>query len=124
MTLGDVLVSLGFLACFGLIFFIVRRALQLDGHLHAHHNETWKKIHRLDPRGALFGLQFLLFFGWRKPGPDPKVRSWLRDMLVAYLSSLVLIVVIVALGATLPLKVFHYTPAEDGAGGTVVLDPD
>ncbi len=126
MTLGDVLLGLGFIVEFGLIFFFVGRSLKLDGHLREHHNETWKKLHRhpFDPRGVIFFFQFFLFFGWRKLGPDPKLRSALRDMAIAYGIGMGLIVVIVALGALLPLKVFHYIPAKDGAGGTVVLDTD
>lgn len=42
MTLGDVLLGLGFIVEFGLIFFFVGRSLKLDGHLREHHNETWK----------------------------------------------------------------------------------
>ena len=124
MTLGDVLVSLGFVAEFALLLFFVGRSKKLDGHLREHHNETWKKLHRhpFDPRGVIFFFQFFLFFGWRRLGSDPKLRSILRDLGVAYGIAMSLIVVIVALGATLPLKVFRYIPAEDGVGGTVVLD--
>ena len=124
MTLGDVLLSLGFIVELALIFFIVGRSFRLDRHLYQHHKETWRKLHRhpFDPRGVVFVFQFFLFFGWRKLGPDKMVQSTLRDMGVAYGSAMALIVVMVALGATLPLKVFRYLPAEDGVGGTIVFD--
>lgn len=124
MTLGDGLVGLGFVACFGLIFFWAWRGWQLNVYLRERYIETWTELHRGYPRGVIFVARFYLFFGWRKLGPDPIVRAYLRDMLVAYMSSMICVVVIVALGASLPLKVFRYVPAEHGVGGSVVLDSD
>lgn len=126
MTVGDVLVGLSFVVEFGLLFFFVGRSLKLDAHLREHHNETWRKLHRhmFDPRGAIFAFRFFLFFGWKDLGPDPKLRAYFRDMALVFAICMSLIVVTVALGATLPLKVFRYIPAEGGIGGTVVFDSD
>jgi hypothetical protein len=43
---------------------------------------------------------------------------------IAYGIAMSLIVVIVALGAALPLKVFRYIPVDGGVGGTVEFNTD